>query len=122
MSCRVGPQSPVPQFQYTKSPQNHCCVSDCTVQVVAVTDSGGPQTAELSQLLVQEGNNLADQLNAHFVTSEVDERKSNFYKNFFREVRNISPFITYSFSLNLSFLGSRFLQSVCRRCVIRRLR
>ena len=85
------------------------------MQVVAVTDSGGPQTAELSQLLVQEGNNLADQLNAHFVTSEVDERKSNFYKNFFREVRKyfaLKKPVSAQMFLNLSFL-SRHSLSFC---------
>ena len=37
--------------------------------------------------LVQ-GNNLADQLNAHFLTSETNQKKNNFYNNFFREVWN----------------------------------
>ena len=33
-----------------------------------------------------QGNNLADQLNAHFMTSETNQKKNNFYNNFFREV------------------------------------
>ena len=32
-----------------------------------------------------QGNNLADQLNAHFMTSETNQKKNNFYNNFFRE-------------------------------------
>ena len=35
-----------------------------------------------------QGNNLADQLNAHFLTSETNQKKNNFYNNFFREVWN----------------------------------
>ena len=34
-----------------------------------------------------QGNNLADQLNAHFMTSETNQKKNNFYNNFFREVQ-----------------------------------
>ena len=88
-------------------------IPELPIQVVAVTDAPATNfhmTQELNQVLVAEvgssalsltpiiviiklvnhhhhqGNNLADQLNAHFLTSESNQKKNNFYNNFFREV------------------------------------
>ena len=73
--------------------------------MVAVTEScksSGPahQAAELSQMLTLEGSNLADQLSAHFVTSEISQKKSNFYNSFFREVCGKKAEIEKAFSLD----------------------
>ena len=64
-------------------------IPELPIQIVAVTESvkgHSHQSAELSQILVAEGSNLSDQLSAHFVTLEVNQKKSNFYNSFFREV------------------------------------
>ena len=47
-----------------------------------------------------QGNNLADQLNAHFLTSEANQRKSNFYNSFFREVCDKKAEIEKAFSMD----------------------
>eukprot|EP00092_Neocalanus_flemingeri_P007704 GFUD01008320.1.p1 GENE.GFUD01008320.1~~GFUD01008320.1.p1 ORF type:complete len:1742 (+),score=284.79 GFUD01008320.1:752-5977(+) len=78
-------------------------IPELPIQLVAVTDSSAGnfhQTAELNQVLVAEGNNLADQLNAHFLTSETNQRKSNFYNSFFREVCDKKAEIEKAFSMD----------------------
>jgi len=78
-------------------------IPELPIQLVAVTDSSAGnfhQTAELNQILVAEGNNLADQLNAHFLTSEANQRKSNFYNSFFREVCDKKAEIEKAFSMD----------------------
>jgi len=78
-------------------------IPELPIQLVAVTDSSAGnfhQTAELNQILVAEGNNLADQLNAHFLTSETNQRKSNFYNSFFREVCEKKAEIEKAFSMD----------------------
>ena len=83
-------------------------IPELPIQVVAVTDSAAVnyhQTQELNQVLVSEGNNLADQLNAHFMTSETNQRKNNFYNNFFREVCDKKAEIEKAFSLDERLSG-----------------
>ena len=52
-------------------------IPELPIQIVSVTESLNKNNSELSQILVAEGSNLADQLSAHFVTSEVNQKKSN---------------------------------------------
>jgi len=83
-------------------------IPELPIQVVAVTDSAATtfhQTQELNQVLVAEGNNLADQLNAHFMTSETNQRKNNFYNNFFREVCDKKAEIEKAFSMDERLSG-----------------
>ena len=86
-------------------------IPELPIQIVAVTESvktGGNHHhlgSELSQILVGEGNNLADQLSAHFVTSEVNQKKSNFYNSFFREVCDKKAEIEKAFSMDEHLSG-----------------
>ena len=103
-------------------------IPELPIQMVAVTESSknsaNPhQAAELSQMLTLEvrrttrpertklklfilqGSNLADQLSAHFVTSEVHQKKSNFYNNFFRSVCDKKAEIEKAFSLDERLSG-----------------
>ena len=52
-----------------------------------------------------QGSNLADQLSAHFVTSEVHQKKSNFYNSFFRSVCDKKAEIEKAFSLDERLSG-----------------
>ena len=85
-------------------------IPELPIQMVAVTESSGSsanshQAAELSQMLTIEGSNLADQLSAHFVTSEVHQKKSNFYNSFFRSVCDKKAEIEKAFSLDERLSG-----------------
>ena len=83
-------------------------IPELPIQIVAVTESvkgHSHQSAELSQILVAEGSNLSDQLSAHFVTSEVNQKKSNFYNSFFREVCDKKAEIEKAFSLDEHLSG-----------------
>lgn len=83
-------------------------IPELPIQIVAVTESvkgHSHQSSELSQMLVAEGSNLSDQLSAHFVTSEVNQKKSNFYNSFFREVCDKKAEIEKAFSLDEHLSG-----------------
>jgi len=83
-------------------------IPELPIQVVAVTDAPATNfhmTQELNQVLVAEGNNLADQLNAHFLTSESNQKKNNFYNNFFREVCEKKAEIEKAFSMDERLSG-----------------
>ena len=83
-------------------------IPELPIQIVAVTESvksQSHQSSELSQILVGEGSNLSDQLSAHFVTSEVNQKKSNFYNSFFREVCDKKAEIEKAFSLDEHLSG-----------------
>ena len=85
-------------------------IPELPIQMVAVTESSKSsanslQAAELSQMLTMEGSNLADQLSAHFVTSEVHQKKSNFYNSFFRSVCDKKAEIEKAFSLDERLSG-----------------
>ena len=83
-------------------------IPELPIQIVAVTEASkglNHQSSELSQILVGEGSNLSDQLSAHFVTSEVNQKKSNFYNSFFREVCDKKAEIEKAFSLDEHLSG-----------------
>lgn len=83
-------------------------IPELPIQIVAVTEASkglNHQSSELSQILVAEGSNLSDQLSAHFVTSEVNQKKSNFYNSFFREVCDKKAEIEKAFSLDEHLSG-----------------
>ena len=85
-------------------------IPELPIQMVAVTESSkssanSHQALELSQMLTLEGSNLADQLSAHFVTSEVHQKKSNFYHSFFRSVCDKKAEIEKAFSLDERLSG-----------------
>ena len=85
-------------------------IPELPIQLVAVTETvkngvNPQQVSELSQILVAEGSNLSDQLSAHFVTSEVNQKKSNFYNSFFREVCDKKAEIEKAFSLDEHLSG-----------------
>ena len=85
-------------------------IPELPIQLVAVTETvkngvSPQQVSELSQILVAEGSNLSDQLSAHFVTSEVNQKKSNFYNSFFREVCDKKAEIEKAFSLDEHLSG-----------------
>lgn len=80
-------------------------IPELPIQIVSVTESLNKNNSELSQILVAEGSNLADQLSAHFVTSEVNQKKSNFYNSFFREVCEKKAEIEKAFSMDEHLSG-----------------
>ena len=86
-------------------------IPELPIQIVSVTESVNKNLgshhhqSELSQMLVAEGSNLADQLSAHFVTSDVNQKKSNFYNSFFREVCDKKAEIEKAFSLDEHLSG-----------------
>jgi len=86
-------------------------IPELPIQIVAVTESASKvnvnmqHASELSQMLVAEGSNLSDQLSAHFVTSEVNQKKSNFYNSFFREVCDKKAEIEKAFSMDEHLSG-----------------
>merc|ERR1719342_1558493 len=84
-------------------------IPELPIQIVAVTEAESASKAskanELSQMLVAEGSNLSDQLSAHFVTSEVNQKKSNFYNSFFREVYDKKAEIEKAFSMDEHLSG-----------------
>jgi len=86
-------------------------IPELPIQIVAVTESASKANVnmqhanELSQMLVAEGSNLSDQLSAHFVTSEVNQKKSNFYNSFFREVCDKKAEIEKAFSMDEHLSG-----------------
>merc|ERR1719402_1774656 len=84
-------------------------IPELPIQIVAVTEGIGSNnvySADLSQSLIAEGNNLADRLNAHFMTSTVTfQQKNNFYQPFFKEVSDKKAEIEKAFSLDERLSG-----------------
>eukprot|EP00095_Tigriopus_kingsejongensis_P003293 maker-scaffold355_size198070-snap-gene-0.30 protein:Tk03293 transcript:maker-scaffold355_size198070-snap-gene-0.30-mRNA-1 annotation:"rho gtpase-activating protein 190 isoform x5" len=82
-------------------------IPELPIQLLAVTESipgasaGFSVSSELDTLLINEGNNLADRLNAHFMTStSAIQQKSSFYTPFFKEVFEKKSEIERAFSMD----------------------
>uniref|UniRef100_A0A182S9R8 PG2 pseudoGTPase domain-containing protein n=1 Tax=Anopheles maculatus TaxID=74869 RepID=A0A182S9R8_9DIPT len=74
------------------------------MQIVAVSEQGGVNAFfnnELSQLLITEGNTIADKLRAHFATGSDDEGQFKFasFAPFLKEVWDKKPEIEHAFNL-----------------------
>lgn len=61
-------------------------IPNLPMQIMAITDNGGATAFfnnELSQMLITEGNAVADRLRAHFMTSAIGSQlKRKFFDNF----------------------------------------
>uniref|UniRef100_A0A182X8R9 Uncharacterized protein n=1 Tax=Anopheles quadriannulatus TaxID=34691 RepID=A0A182X8R9_ANOQN len=79
-------------------------IPNLPMQIVAVSEQGGVNAffnSELSQLLITEGNGIADKLRAHFATGSDDEGQLKFasFAPFLKEVWDKKPEIEHAFNL-----------------------
>ncbi|XP_053666685.1 rho GTPase-activating protein 190 [Anopheles marshallii] len=79
-------------------------IPNLPMQIVAVSEQGGVNAffnSELSQLLITEGNTIADKLRAHFATGSDDESQFKFasFAPFLKEVWDKKPEIEHAFNL-----------------------
>ncbi|XP_017768448.1 PREDICTED: rho GTPase-activating protein 190 isoform X5 [Nicrophorus vespilloides] len=77
-------------------------IPNLPIQIMAVTEGGANAyfNSELTHLLIAEGNNTADRLHAHFVTSNAScQQKTAFYTPFFKEVWDKKPEIEQAFHM-----------------------
>ncbi|XP_070506073.1 rho GTPase-activating protein 190 isoform X5 [Chironomus tepperi] len=79
-------------------------IPNLPMQIVSITDPGGASSFfnnELTQMLITEGNNLADKLRAHFVTAGDEENGFKFasFAPFLKEVWDKKPEIEHAFHM-----------------------
>ncbi|XP_049537239.1 rho GTPase-activating protein 190 isoform X1 [Anopheles darlingi] len=79
-------------------------IPNLPMQIVAVAEQGGVNAffnSELSQLLITEGNAIADKLRAHFATGSDDEGQFRFasFAPFLKEVWDKKPEIEHAFNM-----------------------
>ncbi|GAB6029022.1 hypothetical protein CHUAL_004810 [Chamberlinius hualienensis] len=79
-------------------------IPNLPIQILAVTESGGANaffSSNLSQLLIKDGNAIADQLQAHFMTAtSTSQQKTAFYNPFFKEVWDKKAEIEHAFNMD----------------------
>lgn len=79
-------------------------IPNLPMQIVAITESGGVNAFfnnDLTQMLITEGNNVADKLRAHFVTAADEENgfKVASFAPFLKEVWDKKPEIEHAFHM-----------------------
>ncbi|CAH1718320.1 unnamed protein product [Chironomus riparius] len=79
-------------------------IPNLPMQIVSITDPGGASSFfnnELAQMLITEGNNLADKLRAHFVTAGDEDNGFKFasFAPFLKEVWDKKPEIEHAFHM-----------------------
>ncbi|XP_058176550.1 rho GTPase-activating protein 190 [Anopheles ziemanni] len=79
-------------------------IPNLPMQIVAVSEQGGANAffaSELSQLLITEGNAIADKLRAHFATASDDDGQFRFasFAPFLKEVWDKKPEIEHAFNM-----------------------
>ncbi|XP_025830625.1 rho GTPase-activating protein 190-like isoform X2 [Agrilus planipennis] len=78
-------------------------IPNLPIQIIAVTDEGGANaffSNDLSHHLITEGNATADQLHAHFMTTNSSsQQKTAFFTPFFKEVWDKKPEIEQAFHM-----------------------
>ncbi|CAH1985676.1 unnamed protein product [Acanthoscelides obtectus] len=78
-------------------------IPNLPIQILAVTDGGGASAFfndDLSQMLITEGNAIADRLQAHYMTSTSSmQHKTAFFTPFFKEVWEKKPEIEQAFHM-----------------------